>query len=97
MYFIIFNGFSGQIFFSDWFTSFYNTFWSSWPVIINCCLDKDIDKRISFKYPKLYVAGHVDKYMNYKIFWTWIAFALVHGTIAFWVPMMVKYINNLID
>jgi phospholipid-transporting ATPase len=88
IYFIIFNGFSGQIYFSDWFTNFYNTFWSSWPMVINFTLDRDVEREISLKYPSLYKAGHCNKYMNPKIFWTWTAFAMFHGAILFWIPML---------
>lgn len=89
IYFILFNGFSGQIFFSDWFTNFYNTFWSSWPCLINFALDRDLDRDIAIKYPFLYTAGHSGRFMNKKIFWTWIAFALFHGAILFWIPVLV--------
>ena len=89
IYFIIFNGYSGQIYFSDWFTNFYNTFWSSWPMLINFSQDKDLNRDIIFKYPKLYTDGHKNTYMNNKIFWTWILFAMIHGFIIFWVPMVV--------
>jgi phospholipid-transporting ATPase len=92
IYFIIFNGFSGQIYFSDWFTNFYNTFWSSWPMIINYCMDRDIHRNLVMKYPFIYKAGPKSKYMNKKIFLTWILYAILHGAIIFWVPMLVNII-----
>jgi phospholipid-transporting ATPase len=90
IYFIIFNGFSGQIFFSDWFTNFYNTFWSSWPMIINYSMDRDIDRNLTLKYPFIYKAGPKSYYMNKKIFWGWILCAMFHGAIIFWIPMIVR-------
>lgn len=90
IYFILFNGFSGQIYFSDWFTNFYNTFWSSWPMIINFTLDRDVDRELSIKYPILYKAGHANSYMNQKIFFQWILFAIFHGAVIFWIPMLVN-------
>jgi phospholipid-transporting ATPase len=90
IYFVFFNGFSGQIFFSDWFTNFYNTFWSSWPMIINYILDRDVERKVSLKHPILYKAGLVDQYLNMKVFWTWVAFAFFHGVIIFWIPMLVN-------
>jgi magnesium-transporting ATPase (P-type) len=89
IYFILFNGFSGQIYFSDWFTNFYNTFWSSWPMIINFTLDRDVERDISIKYPILYKAGHANKYMNSKIFFGWILYAIFQGAVIFWIPMLV--------
>jgi phospholipid-transporting ATPase len=89
IYFILFNGFSGQIFFSDWFTNLYNTFWSSWPMIINYSQDMDIDRSIIFSYPKLYTAGHKNSYMNKGVFWSWIVFAMFHGFVIFWIPIIV--------
>ena len=90
IYFIFFNGFSGQIFFPDWFTNLYNTFWSCWPVVINFSQDRDVTKELSLKYPVLYKAGHNNSYFNMKVFWTSIANAVIHGMFLFWLPMLVN-------
>ncbi len=92
IYFIALNGFSGQIFFSDWFTNFYNLLWSSWPLMINYAQDRDLDRDVAIKYPVLYTAGHRNYYMNKKTFWSWIFFALYHGAMIFWVPMLVSLV-----
>lgn len=96
IYFIIFNGFSGQIFFSDWLTNFYNIFWSSWPMVINYSMDKDIDRNLTLKYPFIYKAGPKSEYMNKKIFWSWIICAMLHGAVIFWIPMIVSHNRLLI-
>lgn len=92
VYFIGFNGFSGQIYFSDWFTNLYNTFWSSWPMLINFTLDKDVDRKTALNYPVLYHGAYSNAYLNLKVFWKWISLAIFHGAIIFWVPVLVKFL-----
>jgi hypothetical protein len=59
-------------------------------MIINFTLDRDVERDISIKYPNLYKAGHVNRYLNPKVFLTWILFAAFHGAVIFWVPMLVN-------
>ena len=38
-----FNGFSGQTIFDDYYISFYNLFYTSWPLVIKACFEQDIN------------------------------------------------------
>jgi magnesium-transporting ATPase (P-type) len=42
IYWVLFNGFSGQIFFADFLPIMYNTLWTSWPCILAFCFEIDI-------------------------------------------------------
>ena len=104
IFFAFFNGFSGQIFFLDWLPMLFNAFWTSWPCMVNYSLDqvsillffhvinivsKDVNAHSSIKYPKLYRAGPLEVYFNFRRFWFWIFFSFIHGSFAFWVPILV--------
>ena len=57
IYFAIYNGFSGQIFFLDWLPLLYNAFFTSWPCLFTICFEQDVNPENSFKHPVLYNAG----------------------------------------
>jgi phospholipid-translocating P-type ATPase (flippase) len=83
IYFVLFNGFSGQIFFPDLLPLCYNAFWTSWPCIFAYSIERDVDDEKSLKYPILYKAGQENFYFSMRKFWTWIVFAVIHGAIVF--------------
>jgi magnesium-transporting ATPase (P-type) len=51
LYFAIFNGFSGQIFFADWLPMLYNVLWTSWPCLFALMFERDVDDKKSLQYP----------------------------------------------
>lgn len=89
IFFAFFNGFSGQIFFLEWLPMLFNAIWTSWPCMINACLDQDLDAESSLKYPKLYKAGTCNYYFNMRKFWIWIGFSFWHGMCCFMMPVFV--------
>ena len=91
IFFALFNGFSGQIYFVDWLPMLFNGFWTSWPCLVNFSLDQDVNKKISLKYPKLYGAGHNHYYFNFKSFWKHFITAIIHGGLCFWLPILVIF------
>jgi phospholipid-transporting ATPase len=87
LWFALFNGFSGQIFFLDWLPMLYNSFWTSWPCMITYLLEQDLDSERSLKYPALYTAGQKNLYLNIKRFWLWVGLGIWHGSVSFWIPI----------
>ncbi len=94
IYFVFFNGFSGQPFFTDILPILYNIIWTSWPCIIAFGIDKDLpDDNKTFKFnlvgkyfeimPALYRAGQIGYYFNLKKFWNWLITAIIHGGTCF--------------
>jgi phospholipid-transporting ATPase len=86
LWFQIFSGFSGQIYYMDWLPMLYNSLWTSWPCIITFVFDKDLGAEACLKYPNAYGAGRTDAYFTFGRFWKWVILALIHGTICFWIP-----------
>ena len=81
-----FNGFSGQVYVMDWLSMMFNAVWTSWPCMLTFILEQDLNKEDSFKYPIAYQAGPRRQHFSYKIFWSWILFAIWHGMVAIFVP-----------
>lgn len=85
IWFAIFNGFSGQIFFMDWLPMLYNSFWTSWPCLITYALEQDIEANTSLQRPQLYKLGQQGYYFTFTKFWKWVILGIWHGSLAFWI------------
>ena len=88
LWFAIFSGFSGQIYFLDWLPSMYNTFWTSWPCLTFFTLERDLRPEDSLEYSGLYSAGQKSYYFNVKSFWKWILFAFLSACWIYWLPVV---------
>jgi len=88
MFFSVYNGFSGQIFFADYLSTMYNAFFTSWPCLFTFSFEKDQDVKICKKFPILYKGGHVNFYFNLKEFWKYIIYAIIHSVLAFYIPVL---------
>jgi phospholipid-transporting ATPase len=95
LWFAMFNGFSGQIYFLDWLPMLYNSFWTSWPCMVAYLFEQDVSAQGSLKYPGLYAAGQKGLYFSIKVFWVWVIQGIYHGAICFWVPIL--YTSIAID
>ena len=84
--FAFFNGFSGQVYVLDWLSMMFNAVWTSWPCMLTFILEQDLNAEDSFKYAIAYQAGPKRQHFSYKIFWSWIIFAMWHGTVALFLP-----------
>jgi phospholipid-transporting ATPase len=87
-WFALFNGFSGQIYFLDWLPSLYNVFWTSWPCMTFCTLERDLEPSKSLQYPALYSAGQKGAYFGVKTFWKWVLFAFMSACWIYWLPVV---------
>ena len=88
LWFAIFSGFSGQIYFLDWLPSMYNTFWTSWPCLTFFTLERDLLPEDSLEYSGLYSAGQKSYYFNIQSFWKWILFAFLSACWIYWLPVV---------
>ena len=80
------NGFSGQLYFADYLTTMYNAIFTSWCCLFVFSLERDVDLYIVKKFPMLYAAGQKNYFFNLKIFWSYILYAILHGTICYFLP-----------
>ena len=83
IYFAMFNGFSGSLFYPDFLPSIYNAFGTSAPAMFSYAFERDVDDELSLKLPILYRCGQVKYYFNMKTFWKWIAQCLIHGILVY--------------
>jgi phospholipid-transporting ATPase len=88
IFFALFNGFSGQIFFADYLGTMFNAFFTSWPCLFTFSLENDHDLNICKKLPILYKAGQLNYYFNLKEFWKYVIYAIMHSFFAFYIPMV---------
>jgi phospholipid-transporting ATPase len=79
IYFHLYNGFSGQIYFLDWLPMLYNSFFTSFPCLFTFSLEQDANIENSYYFPMLYKGGQKEVYFNMKVFWRWILFSIWHG------------------
>jgi phospholipid-transporting ATPase len=93
IWFALYNGFSGQIFFMDWLPLLYNSFWTSWPCLIAYALEQDIDSFESLRLPELYRIGQKQSYFNFRNFWKWVIFAVWHGSVSYWISTLTTSVS----
>ena len=94
--FVFYNGFSGQIFFPDWYGTMFNAIFTSWPCIFVFAYEKELSVKICKKFPILYRAGPKNYYFNLKTFWIFILYGLIHSIFCFTIPAygLKNIINN---
>jgi hypothetical protein len=51
-----------------WSIAGWNIFFTSIPILIVACLERDVSAEASLKCPKLYIQGQKDVAFNYKVF-----------------------------
>jgi len=88
IYFAVYCGYSGQIFFLDWLPMLYNAAWTSWQCLFAFTFEQDCNEEYTLKYPVIYKAGQKGLYFNKKVFVGWFASAIMHGCFCFWVPVL---------
>lgn len=88
LFFAFFNGYSGQIYFAEYLGTMYNAFFTSWPCLFTFALEREHDLETCKKFPILYQAGTKNYYFNFKVFWSYIIYAIIHSTLAFYLPTL---------
>jgi len=80
------SGFSGQKLYNDILYQLYNVAFTSIPILLYGILDRDVSKRMSLKFPELYMLGPAKRYLDKVVFMRWIAVGIWHGLVVFWIP-----------
>ncbi|GAA5877115.1 hypothetical protein JCM8547_008961 [Rhodosporidiobolus lusitaniae] len=73
------NSFSGQVLEEGWTLTFYNVVFTVLPPIVLGVFDQFVGARMLDRYPELYKLGQQNKFFSVRIFWQWIANALLHS------------------
>lgn len=86
IYFTVYSGYSGQIFFADYLSTMYNAIFTSWPCIFTFVFERDLPVETIVKFPILYGAGQNNFFFNIKVYWMYIITSIFHGTACFFIP-----------
>jgi phospholipid-translocating P-type ATPase (flippase) len=92
--FVFRSGYSAQTFYESWYVSLYNFAFTSIPLMVKALFEHDIhhikDKELPLTrvYPCLYHLGQEHKIFNFLNIGIWLLYGIVHGTIAFFVPVI---------
>ena len=93
--FVFYDGFSGQIFFPDWYGTMFNAVFTSWPCIVVFMYERELSVKVCEKFPILYRAGPRNYYFNLTVFWEYVFFGLVHSILCFYIPAL--SLNSIVD
>ncbi|CAG8602212.1 5023_t:CDS:2, partial [Paraglomus occultum] len=86
--FQFFTGFSGTSLYEQWTLSFYNTLFSSLPVIVIGMFEKDLKRKTLLGVPELYKMGQRNGAFNLKIFFSWMAAAIFQAFVVLTIPFL---------
>jgi len=100
-YFGFMNGFSGATIFDDYYISFYNLLFTSWPLVIRALFEQDINYKmegddIKKLYPYLYYIGAQKTIFTWKNYMLQNMIALAHSIIICFIPIAVFQDNNML-
>jgi phospholipid-transporting ATPase len=79
---------SGQIWFPAYLSLMFNAFFTSWAIMVNGIMDRDVSADASMTYPELYALGRDEVEFNWSVFCGWVASAFWHAAVCFFVPML---------
>ncbi|CAG8497904.1 12942_t:CDS:2 [Ambispora leptoticha] len=83
-----FTGFSGTSLYEQWTLSFYNTLFSSLPVIVIGMFEKDLKRKTLLAFPELYSIGQTCSAFNLKNFFSWMGAAVYQAIVVLAVPFI---------
>ena len=78
---------SGHMFYYDTFYQFFNTFFTSLPILYVATLDQDVTSSVAIRYPQIYRDGIDNIFITHKIFWRWMSEGILSGAVAFFIPL----------
>ncbi|CAG8682520.1 20705_t:CDS:2, partial [Racocetra persica] len=86
--FQLFTGFSGTSLYEQWTLSFYNTLFSSLPIMVIGMFEKDLNYKTLLEVPELYTQGQYNNAFNIKLFFSWMSDAIIHALVIVMVPFI---------
>jgi len=88
LWFAIYNYWSGQVIYERWTIGMYNLFFTSAPPVALGLFDRTCTAATREEYPSLYHSTQKSEFFNHREFWKWIANAIFHSVLLFWLPML---------
>ncbi|EPY52470.1 P-type ATPase [Schizosaccharomyces cryophilus OY26] len=93
----LYNEFDGNYIFDYTYVMLFNLLFTSFPVIINGCFDKDVDAETSLKYPHLYKSGILRQEWSKRKFWLSVLDGIYQSMICFGVALFVFTAGNFVS
>ncbi|KAF9984281.1 hypothetical protein BGZ75_004135 [Mortierella antarctica] len=87
--FQIFTGFSGTSLYEQWTLSFYNTLFSSLPVMVVGMFEQDLKASTLLLVPELYTYGQRNCGFSLMTYGTWMAAAVYHAVAVLMIPLWI--------
>jgi phospholipid-transporting ATPase len=87
-WFTLYTGISGQPLYDRWALATFNVLFTFFPIMFFGFMDRDVSEEAILKYPSLYRGGILGQHMNFKVLGGWLADALVHSFLCFFIPML---------
>ena len=95
-FYAFYNGFSSQTCYDDMYISYYNLFFTAWPLIIKATFDTDLNysmdgNQLKQLYPYLYYIGAKKTIFTFQVYLAHTLYALVHSLLCFYLPLAFVY------
>ena len=87
---------SGSFFYYDTFYQFFNTIFTSLPILYLAILDQDVNREVVLARPAIYKDGIERVFITHAIFWRWMVEGMVSGALVFFVPILCGGSLNLV-
>lgn len=95
LWFVFFNGFSGQTLFEKWSMAMYNLIFTAFPILAYAVFDRDVSDVAALRFPKLYGQGRDNKLFTGRVFWMTILNAIYHSLLCFFLPYFAMSHENV--
>ncbi|KAI8331670.1 hypothetical protein BC941DRAFT_360157 [Chlamydoabsidia padenii] len=86
-WYAFYNGFSGSTLYESWTMSCFNVIFTFLPPLAIGIFDQIVSARMLDKYPQMYMLGQSNEFFNQKRFWGWIANAVYHSLLLFFLGL----------
>lgn len=87
LWFAFYSYWSGKQLFEAWTIAFFNAFSTAFPPLAFGLFDQTCTADQRENYPRLYHSSQDSEAFNPREFWKWIAIAIFHSAILFWMPL----------
>jgi len=88
---------SGSFFYYDTFYQFFNTIFTSLPILYLASLDQDVSAEVAIAKPQIYRDGIDRVFITNKIFWRWMIEGMYSSAMVFFVPLGAFGTFNLVS
>ena len=94
VFYAFLNGFSGQTIYDDYYISFFNLLYTSWPLVIKATFEQDVNYQLEGQqirnfYPSLYYIGSKKTIFSWNSYIMKNVLGYIHSLIIFMIPIYI--------